>query len=64
MTEGAQLWEAKRGVEREKGGASQANPHFLQRKTNGVQFVCSLCAFAVINFHLIRLGEGAIVHPN
>lgn len=64
MTDGAQLWEAKWGVEREKGGESQANPHFLQRKTNGVQFVCSLCAFAVINFHLTCLGEGVIVHPN
>lgn len=37
---------------------------FLQRKTHGVQLVCSLCAFAVINFHLICLGESVIVHPN
>lgn len=64
MTDGAQLWEAKWGVEKERGVESEANTHFPQPKTNGVQFVCSLCAFAVINFHLICHGESVIVHPN
>lgn len=69
MTGGAQLWEAKWGVEREKRGGSESNNLFLKKqktnqKTNGVQFVCNLCAFAVINFYLIRLGVSIIVHHN